>query len=177
MTDKEVIVQKAPLTESELYEKENQQALEESLGQAVNLSEASAKDIIALTARLAQVLAKEADLLERMQVSDIAPLQKEKHLLAQALETIKKQLPEDGSFMDSLEESEAEDLQSVILVFNEILEENYKRINMARMVNQRIVEAITDAVKEQSNQDVYDQKGKSGKGLKDALSVSLDKKI
>jgi hypothetical protein len=33
------------------------------------------------------------------------------------------------------------------------------RLNMARLVNQRIVEAVTEAVKEQSGQEAYDEKG------------------
>lgn len=174
---KDVLIEKSPLTIDEQKEKETMEALEEGFKGVIDFHQVRAEDVITLTARLAQVLAEEADYLEKMQVSKIAALQKEKVMLTNALSLVKKQLPKDGSFMKSLEAEQAESLREVIVVFNEILEENYNRLNMARQVNQRVVEAITDVVKEQNMQDAYDGKGKAGGAHGDSVPISLDKKI
>jgi hypothetical protein len=136
-----------------------------------------AEDIISLTARLAQVLAQEADYLEQMQVEKIAPLQEEKVLLTNALALIRKQLPEDGSFLASLDADEAARLREVITVFQAICEENYNRLNMARMVNQRIVEAVTEVVRDKTHPEAYDGKGNAGHGAQEGTALSLDKRI
>jgi hypothetical protein len=115
---KDVLIEKAPLNIDEQREKETIEAVKEGFDGVIDFHQVRAEDIITLTARLAQVLAEEADHLEKMQVSKIAPLQKEKILLSNALALIKKQLPNDGSFMDMLEPEEAESLRDVIAVFN-----------------------------------------------------------
>ena len=134
-------------------------------------------DIIALTARLAQVLAQEADLLQEMKVSKIADLQKEKLVLTAALEMQKKQLDKNPELIQGATEEEREDLRSVIGIFDTILAENHRRLLMAKEVNQRIVEAITDVVTEVSNQGVYNDKGAPDMVGRDALSVTLNKTI
>ncbi len=174
---KDVLIKKAPLSSDEQREKETIEAVKEGFDGVIDFHQVRAEDIITLTARLAQVLAEEADYLEKMQVSKIAPLQKEKILLSNALALIKKQLPKDGSFMDMLEPEEAESLRDVITVFNEVLEESYTKLSMARAVNQRVVEAITEAVKETAGQDAYDGSGNAGAHGSDAMPLSLDKRI
>lgn len=136
----------------------------------------SVNDIIALTARLAQVLAQEADLLQEMKVSKIADLQKEKLVLTAALEVQKRQFDKDPSLMDGVTQEEKEDLKAVVGIFNTILEENHRRLLMAKEVNQRVVEAITEVVTETSNQGVYNDKG-TADGSGHALSVTLNKTI
>lgn len=174
---KDVLIKKAPLSSDEQREKETIEAVKEGFDGVIDFHQVRAEDIITLTARLAQVLAEEADHLEKMQVSKIAPLQKEKILLSNALALIKKQLPKDGSFMDHLDPQEAESLRDVITVFNEVLEESYTKLSMARAVNQRVVEAITEAVKETSGQDAYDGSGNAGAHGSDSMPLSLDKRI
>lgn len=134
-------------------------------------------DVITLTARLAQILAEEADLLEAMDITRVGALQKEKIMLVNALEALKKQVRKHPELMDEVSEEEREDLVQVVRVFNEILEENYRRLSRARAVNQRVVEAITQVVQDSARGDVYDRKGESGKHGSDALSVTLNEKV
>ena len=177
MSKDDVIMQKAPLNMDEAKEQETIEAVKQGFDGMIDFHQVRAEDILTLTARLAQVLAEEADHLEKMQVHKIAPLQKEKILLSNALALIKKQLPKDGSFMDQLEPEEAENLRDVITVFNEVLEENYSKLSMARAVNQRVVEAITEAVQETSSQDAYDDSGSTGGQGGQSMPLSLDKHI
>lgn len=143
----------------------------------IDLERVKVGDVIALTARLAQILAEEADHLESMKISKVADLQHEKIMLTNALDVIKKQVAKHPQLLAEMDEQDREDLTQVITVFHQILEENYKRLNMARAVNQRIVEAITDVVRDQSLKDSYDHKGQSQKPVTQSLSVTLNEKI
>ena len=142
-----------------------------------NQMQFNVNDIITLTARLAQVLAQEADYLQEMRVSKIADLQKEKLLLTAALDVQKRQFEKDNTLMDDVTEQEREDLTAVIEIFDTILAENHRRLLMAKEVNQRIVEAITDVVTETSNNGVYNDKGTPDAPGRDSLSVTLNKTI
>ena len=149
----------------------------EEMAEVIDVNDVRVSDLITLTARLAQVLAEEADLLEEMKISKISDLQKEKQLLTDALESMKKQIHKEPHILDEISEQEREDLRSVVMIFNEILEENYKRLSMARAVNMQVVQAITDVVNETVKQDVYDRKGTAGKPAAETLSVTLNEKV
>lgn len=144
---------------------------------AYNEDELQVADLIALTARLAQVLAQEADLLEAMQVGKIADLQDEKQALVGALDSVKKQLAKRPHLLRQMGAEEREDLAQVVGVFHAVLEENYRRLSMARAVNQKIVEAITEVIQENTRNEVYDRKGTSGKPVVDSVSITLDKQV
>ena len=160
-----------------LDEEEIVEAVQEGLDSLIDFQQVNVDDVITLTARLAQVLAEEADLLEQMKVSDITNLQKEKIMLTKALELMKKQIARNPDILEEMDEQQRDDLHSVVMVFNEILEENYKRISMARAVNRRIVDAISDVVKEQSTKDTYDKKGQANSPAIDSVCVTLNEKV
>lgn len=132
-------------------------------------------DIISLTARLAQILAQEADLLQEMRIKDVAPLQKEKTMLANALEIYKKLIDKDPGMLRAATEEEREDLVTVTQIFDAVLQENYRRLLTAREVNLKVVEAITEAVGESNKNPVYDETG--AKDLNGTFSVTLNKTI
>lgn len=134
-------------------------------------------DMIAMTARLAQVLAQEVDLLETMKISDIEGLQKEKLVLTSALEKQRKLIEADPSILYTLTPDELEDFQSVASIFNTILEENHRQLLIAKEVNQKIVEAISEVVAEASSGGMYNGKGNSDAPRKDSLAVSINKTI
>ena len=133
-------------------------------------------DIISLTAQLAQVLAEEADLLQEMRISEIAPLQQKKTTLTRALEIYKRMIEKDPTAIADADDDEREDLRTVLEVFDAVLHETYRRLLVARDVNQCVVEAIAGAVGEQSKNRVYDEKGSTEQDGR-VLSVTLDKKI
>jgi flagellar biosynthesis/type III secretory pathway chaperone len=149
----------------------------EAIAEVMDVTRVRVPDVITLTARLAQILAEEADHLEAMNITRVGDLQKEKIMLINALEALKKQVAKHPELMDEITEEEREDLEQVVNVFYQILEENYRRLSMARSVNQRVVQAITDAVQEATRGDVYDRKGEAGKPVIASLSMSLNEKV
>lgn len=133
-------------------------------------------DLIALTARLAQVLAQETDLLDEMKVSQIEGLQKDKIALVNALEQQKRIIERHPELLDEINADDWDDLQQVVAIFSEVQEENYRKLMIARAVNQKMVEAIRDVVTEQQKQFVYDENGLAEKTNQGGLSVTVDQK-
>lgn len=135
------------------------------------------ENVIVLTARLAQVLAEEADLLANMKISAIEGLQREKMLLAGALEKQKKLFDRFPSKLHDMDYEERERLEQIIEIFDSIMRENYRRLLVAREVNRKVVEAIAEVINEASSQASYNKKGLSEAGSAESLSVSVDKRI
>lgn len=137
--------------------------------QTVNTS-----DIIHLTVRLAQVLAEEVDLLGAMKVKKIEALQKEKQFLTSALEAHKKILKKNPDLIATIPSQDRRELESVVNIFEDILEENHRRLLRAKEVNMKIVQAVTEAVREHSVSNVYGDTGISGALGQESISITLN---
>jgi len=135
------------------------------------------QDVITLTARLAQLLAEEVDLLTDMKVSRIEALQQEKIFLTNALDAQRKLLDKHPHLIETIPSQDKQDLKEVIEVFNNILEENHRKLLVAKEVNHKIVQAITTVVKESTLSRVYDGKGLTNAAPFETLSVTLNKHI
>lgn len=135
------------------------------------------QDVITLTARLAQLLAEEVDLLADMKVSKIEALQAEKLFLVSALDAQRRLVEKNPYLLDTIPSRDKKDLEEVVEVFNSILEENHRRLLMAREVNHKIVEAITAVVREKSQSRNYGMKGAASCTPYETLSVTLNKTI
>jgi tRNA/tmRNA/rRNA uracil-C5-methylase (TrmA/RlmC/RlmD family) len=166
------------------FDNEAFEALEdEDVAMAVlNAHQASAdsvnvENVIVLTARLAQVLAEEADLLANMRLSSLEELQREKLLLAGAMEKQKKLFDRFPEKLHDIGYEERDRLEQIIEIFESIMRENYRRLLIAKEVNRKVVEAIAEAVSEASAQSLYNKKGMSDAGSAESLSVSVDKRI
>lgn len=139
--------------------------------------ELKVQQVITLTARLAQILAEEVDLLSEMKISKIEALQREKLFLTSALEAQRKLIDKNPQLVETIPSQDKKDLQEVVEVFNNILEENSHKLLLAREVNHKIVQAITQVVKENTLSRVYDGKGATGYAPYETLSVTLNKTI
>jgi len=133
--------------------------------------------IITVTARLAQLLAEEVDLLTDMKVSKIEHLQNEKIFLTNALEAQKKLINRHPQLIETIPSQDKHDLEEVVDVFNNILEENHRKLLLAKEINHKIVQAITSVVKEHTQSKVYDGNGVTGIAPFESLSVTLNQTI
>lgn len=132
------------------------------------------QDIATLTARLAQLLAQEADHLSTMKVKKIDELQKEKLFLVNALETHRKMIDKYPHLKETIPSQDKADLEGVVAVFNDILAENHRRLSLAREVNRKVVETISQVVKESAMSSVYSGKGTPGALGTQSLSVTYN---
>ena len=137
----------------------------------------NANDVITLTARLAQLLAEEVDLLDAMKIPKIEALQQEKLFLVNALESQRRLIKKHPHLLETIPSQDKQDLQEVVEVFNDILQENHRKLTIAKQVNYKIVQAITAVVKESTLSKVYDGKGYNGAAPFETLSVTLNKTI
>src|SRR3954463_10295736 len=93
-----------------------------------SVPELKIRDTITLTARLAQLLAEEVDLLSEMKVSRIEALQQEKLFLVNALEAQRKLVDKYPQLSETIPSQDREDLREVVEVFDSILEENHRKL-------------------------------------------------
>lgn len=135
------------------------------------------QDVITLTARLAQLLAEEVDLLGDMKVSKIEALQQEKIFLTNALQAHRKLIDKHPHLIDTIPSRDKKDLEDVVEVFNNILEENHRKLLLAKEVNHKIVQAITNVVKDVNRRKSYDDRGVSGVAPFETFSVTLNQTI
>ena len=133
-------------------------------------------NIMALTARLAQVMAQEADYLAEMKIKEIEPLQKEKVTIAKAMELQIKRIQKYPHLLDTIHPADLDEFDQLAAIFDEIKQENYNRLIAARAVNQQIVEAITEVVNEQNKKPTCTEGGVNGAQF-DSLSITLNKKV
>jgi len=139
--------------------------------------ELKVKNVITLTARLAQLLAEEVDLLSEMKVAKIEPLQQEKLFLVAALDAQRKLIDKHPHLLETIPSQDQQDLKEVVEVFNNILAENHRKLLLAKEVNHKIVQAITTVVMQSTKRMVYDDKGLTGIAPFETLSVTLNKRI
>lgn len=135
------------------------------------------QNVITVTARLAQLLAEEADLLAAMKVSKIEALQREKLFLIGALEAQRKLIDKHPYLVETIPSQDKKDLQEVVDIFNTILDENHHKLRLAKEVNHKIVQAITEVVKENTLSKSYDDRGVNGTAPFEALSVTLNQSV
>lgn len=136
-----------------------------------------AQDVVLLTARLAQLLAEEVDLLGDMKIKKIEALQQEKIFLTNALEAQRKLIERHPYMMDTVPSRDKRDLEEVAEVFQNILEENHRKLLLAKEINHKIVQAITEVVKETTQSRTYNGSGYTGMAAFNTMSVTLNKTI
>jgi nucleotidyltransferase/DNA polymerase involved in DNA repair len=135
------------------------------------------QDVITLTARLAQLLAEEADLLGHMKIKEIEKLQNEKIFLTNAIDAQRKMIEKSPHMVETIPSKDRHDMEALIEVFNNILAENHRKLLLAKEVNHKIVGAIKEVVKEHTVSKNYSGDGVSHYTPFETMSITLDKVI
>lgn len=134
-------------------------------------------DMIAIVARLVQILAEEVDCLDEMRITDIEGLQDEKRRLSRTLEMMKREVERRPELKSSFAEEDVAVFHEVSGIFDEVLQENHRKLLVAKEINFRVVQAISDVVKEEMVRHGYNQRGTKGAMRGAAPSISLNKTI
>lgn len=132
------------------------------------------QDVVTLTARLAQLLAEEADLLGNMKLKQVEQLQHEKIFITNALEAQRKLLDKHPNAVEQIPSQDKEDLQRLIDVFNNILKENHRKLLLAKEVNHKIVSAIKEVVRDHTTSKIYSGDGITHYTPYETISVTLN---
>lgn len=144
----------------------------EGQAQSVNLHA-----IITTTARLAQVLAEEADMLQEMKLQRVAEMQHEKMTLTALLERQRQVLARIPGAVERMSAEQKADLKRVVDVFNSVLAENHRRLNVARTINVGVVNAIRDTMTKGSTHRYYNGGGAQQVWQPPSVSFTLNKVV
>lgn len=137
----------------------------------------NARDVITVTARLAQVLAEEVDHLQGMDIKKIEKLQEEKLFLIDALEAYKKVARRQPDLSEMIPSQDKADLEGIFDVFTDILQENKRRLQVAKEVNQQVVKAIRDVAAQNAETPYYMNSGTRMISPYESMSVTLNQTI
>lgn len=135
------------------------------------------KDVIAVTARLAQLLAQEVDLLNEMRVKDIEKVQDEKQRLTRSLVLMRRELDRRPDLLKSEDPEDMQVFKQVAEIFEHVLHENNRKLMLAKEINHRVVQAISDVVQEETMRAGYNKRGMNSRQLHATPSISLNQTI
>ena len=145
-------------------------------GSQVSSNHIDVEGIVALTARLSQVLAQEVEFLAEMQIQELEGLQKEKTQLLDALEGQKRHIDNNPHLLALLTDDECLELAQIIEIFQGIMKENHRRLLIAREVNLKVTEAIVNAVNDDAKSGSYTKQGNTGIA-QESISMTVDRSI
>jgi flagellar biosynthesis/type III secretory pathway chaperone len=137
----------------------------------------SMDEMMHITARLNDILVAESGLLAKMKIKDVAPMQEEKQQLTQKLESFKQILATgNDAFVVEADPASREEMFNLAedLMFN--IEENFRLSEIARAVNQRVMQTITEAMADHQRVGVYGPKGHANAEPAVSLSINLNQR-
>jgi len=120
-------------------------------------------DVIALVAKLAQVLSDEVECLRAMRIKDVQALQADKYRIISALEAVKLEVSRSPSLISNLSDNEKDSLRSVMKLFEQIMLKNFCQLQLAREVNTQVINAMREVVAEKTSTRAYDSSGYGGR--------------
>lgn len=120
-------------------------------------------DVIALVAKLAQVLSGEVECLRAMRIKEVQAFQADKYRLISALEAVKHEVSRNPSLIGNLSVNEKESLRAVMKLFEQIMLKNFCQLQLAREVNTQVMTAMREVVAERTSARVYDSSGYGGR--------------
>ena len=145
-----------------------------ALPNAAILQSMSVDELMETTLRLSDILARESEMITKMQYKELAPLNDEKLKLTAVLEVYQQVMASDPGFV---KQADAKTREQLILITDDLainVEENFRKVSVARAVNARVMQAITDVMSEQHRPSTYGRNGLASQKHDLALSVNLN---
>ncbi len=151
-----------------------QMASHHALPNAAILAAMNINELIDATSRLSDILVQESDMLTNMRFKELPKLHEEKVKLSTLLETYQRVLAVDPSFVKKADPKRREELLLLTddLAFN--VEDNFKKVAVAKAVNARVMQAIMDVMSEQHRPGTYGRNGLTAQSPDLTLSINLN---
>jgi flagellar biosynthesis/type III secretory pathway chaperone len=143
---------------------------------AALLQSMSVDELMDTTLRLSDILAKESEMISNMQFKELPRLNDEKLKLTAVLEIYQQVIANDPSFVKKADDKKREQL---VLLTDDLavnVEENFRKVSVARAVNSRVMQAIMDVMSEQHRPGTYGRKGQATQNQDFTLSMNLNQK-
>ncbi|MDX2095116.1 MAG: hypothetical protein SFW64_04170 [Alphaproteobacteria bacterium] len=128
------------------------------------------------TLRLSDILAEESEHIGARRFKELPRLHDEKLQLTALLENYQRLLASDPGFLRNADEPMREELllRADDLAFS--VEDNFRKVSVARAVNSRVMQAIMDVMSEQHRPGTYGPKGIPAQTGDLALSMNLNQR-
>lgn len=144
-------------------------------------SHALLQDLILITSRLTELMARENEILRSMRPGDICELQKDKAELAQSYERRMRLVREDPTILAEAGSAMREKLLALTARFEAALNENERTLRAVRSVSERVMKIIVAAATEQKGAPSYSSAGLMSAGPTAAgrrtVPVTLNKQL
>lgn len=139
-------------------------------------------ELLTVTTRLTDLMARENEILRSMKPSDIRDLQQDKAELTQSYERMMLAVQKDPSVLNKATPSLREALRSVTSRFSDVLSENERTLRAVRSVSERLMKTIVAAATEQRDAAAYSKAGvmnggASTTGRRASLPITLNKQL
>ncbi|MFM9891154.1 MAG: hypothetical protein ACKVOE_11055 [Rickettsiales bacterium] len=136
----------------------------------------SLRDLTQAAQQLSELLMLEGEHLRAMRVGELAALQEEKLRLTRLLETAQAHIAADKNFLGNARANEREELLLLADDLAYAVEENFRHASVARAVNRRVMQAITDVMSDQQRPATYDRMGLANSKSNLTLSLNLNER-
>jgi flagellar biosynthesis/type III secretory pathway chaperone len=139
------------------------------------------KDLITITSRLAEVLARENDALRARRHGELDEILDQKTTLGRIYESRLEGLADDKDALKGVDPALRERLRGLGDKVNDLIEENARLLRVAIEANRRVVDMIAEAVKASApGPGIYGKKGTLGgerRRTAGNLAFSLDRSL
>jgi len=130
--------------------------------------------LISMSTRLAEILTIESALLRDMKLKEIMPLQTEKINLSRTIGMQQQQLQSHPELLSGVDPAALDRLLNVTEELQDIISENMRLNDIARTVNQRVVNVISNALREQQRPTTYNRYGSTRTAEQVPVSINLN---
>lgn len=121
------------------------------------------EDMFTALEQLTALLNEENQMLADFRISSIAGLQEKKSQLSWLIELQKEYLVKNPAMLTAMEDEARSQIQQRGVMLEKALEENFQRLTSARLINQKIVAAVTAVVNDHyGNAGGYNESGERG---------------
>jgi len=136
-------------------------------------------DLVAVTLRLTDLMARETEILRSQRPQDIKTLQKEKADLARGYDHFMQALRKEPSLLGGAPLKTRDALRDATIRFQKTMTDNERALRAARNVSERLMKAIVSAVAEkQVSAAAYSSAGVlTGYGPRRTVAMTLNKQL
>jgi hypothetical protein len=125
---------------------------------------------------ITQLLDKEREYLEKMQVKLLEEIQAQKASVIDWLIAFDQFVLDNITFIENLPDEQKEQLKEIIANYQIALQANHKALLYAVTINQRIMQMVGEVIIKQASLG-YSTNGVMGESVADTVSIAYDSKI
>ena len=129
-------------------------------------------DMIGIATLLQDILLQENEVLAKMRLKELAPMQEEKLKLTRQLESFQKLLATDTSVVAAATETSRHALADLTRQLLGTAAENMRRTTIAQTVNKRVMQSIVSTLSDQRRLNVYGAHGQANAASSATLSIN-----